>query len=562
MNKILFRLLILIALPATYVLFPVHHVSAFTATQEDFRWYVNEDAQEETDPWPPGGTDLAEDTAITASDSPPTDGDAIRVRVNVNLSGSSLSPGQATIHLQFATGTVCSSINTWTPVGAVGSGSIWRYYDNANVTDGSTLGSTLLSSSNVKQSYQESNPSSAPNGINDGETAEWDFSLQDNGAAAGTSYCFRIVSPNQGPLDVYSNYPQLVTQPFSVKSQDWMWFGDEEHETPTSTLAATNTRPIGIRQQDVIKLRLTLDEQFGTDGANQKFRIEFGTSTDFEAPLFAEESGSCTTASIWCYGDGADADDDAITTRLLTDSGTSGRHNESGTSASTFTHSASAAVEYEFTLMSNGADPNTLYYFRAYDVNNATSVQANTGETYPYLQTRAPLLSFAVEGVDANTQIHSYTTNVASTASGFDFGNIDLDQTYLTAQRMRVTEDGLGYQVSVYSNGPLISAHGDTVVDFDGTNATPLPWSTYTPGPTYPSAFGYHAGDDLLSEGSTRFLDADTWAGLSATPGEIVYTSGTVEDDVHDILYRLEVSTYQAAQRYSTEIVYVVVATY
>lgn len=561
MKSLFLRLSILIALPAAYLLFPVHHASAAT-TQDEYRWYVNEDAQTETDPWPPGGTDLAEDTAITASDNPPADGDAIRVRINVNVTKVSFDPGQATVKLQYGAGTVCSAINTWTDVGAIGSGEIWRYYDNPNVTDSSTLTSALLSSSNVKQSYQESSPSAAPNGIKDGETAEWDFSLQNNGASAGTSYCFRATPSGQGEFDVYNNYPQLVTQPFSVKSQDWIWFGDEEHETPTSTLSATNTRPIGIRQQDVIKLRWTLAEQFGTDGVGQKFRIEFGTSTDFEAPQFAEESGSCTNASIWCYGDGTDTDDDAIATRVLSDSDTSGRHNESGTSASTFTHKADAIVEYEFTLASDGADPNTEYFFRAYDVNNATSVQTNTGETYPSVQTRAPLLTFSLEGLDAGSSVDGYTTNVDSAPTGLSFGSIEVNQTYLAAQRLRVTEDGLGYQVNVYSNGPLISPNGFTVVDFDGTNAVPLAWSTYVPGPNYPSAFGYHASDDLLSDGSTRFLQNDTWAGLSEASEEIIYTSGAVEDDVHDILYRLEVSTYQAAQTYGAEIFYVIVATY
>lgn len=550
-----------LALIAAFTCIPVQPVQAFVATQQDYRWYVNLDDQTETDAWPVGATDLAEDTPITLTDEPPTQGDVLRVRMNILITGGGLSVAEARVRLQYGLGSVCSAISSWTDVGAIGSGEVWRFFDNPGVTDGSALTSLLLSSSNVLETYQESHPSPEANGVSDGEMAEWDFAIENNAAVAGASYCFRTILESSGTLDAYNNYPQLVTKPFTTKSQDWRWYGDEENETPTSSLAAANTRPIGIRLRDPIKLRMTMKEINGTAGSNQKFRLQFDTDPNFSAPSFVESIEACTASSFWCYADGVDADDDAITTTLLADAEAAGRHNETATSTSSFTHPASQAIEYEFTLKSDGASPNTLYYFRAYDANQDVAIELNTGESYPYLQTRAPLLSFTVEGLDAGAAVDSYYTNASTTAGSIDFGNVVPGLSYYAAQRLRVMHDGLGYQIGVYSTGPMITAAGSTIGDLEATNAAPEPWS-FIGTPTTTGVFGYHGGDDMLSEGSTRFLADDTWAGLVSTPGEIVFTQGTVEDDVHDILYRLEVSPYQSAQRYTTEIVYVVVATY
>jgi hypothetical protein len=49
-----------------------------------------------------------------------------------------------------------------------------------------------------------------PNGINDGDNGEWDWVVQNNGASANTSYCFRTVTSDGGAIH-YSTYPQLTT---------------------------------------------------------------------------------------------------------------------------------------------------------------------------------------------------------------------------------------------------------------------------------------------------------------------------------------------------------------
>ena len=55
---------------------------------------------------------------------------------------------------------------------------VWQFYDNGSVADGATITSTLLSASEVNESYGESNPTASnPNGIPVGQEGEWDYAL-------------------------------------------------------------------------------------------------------------------------------------------------------------------------------------------------------------------------------------------------------------------------------------------------------------------------------------------------------------------------------------------------
>ena len=351
------------------------------------------------------------------------------------------------------------------------------------------------------------------------------------------------------------------TKPFTPKSQNWRWYGDENLETPTSSLANENTQPIGIRSLNPLKLRLTIKEVNGTDSFNQKFSLRFSTSTNFTNASFVEELQNCSSNSIWCFADGVDLDDDPIQSFLLTDSGVKGVHNESGTSASTFDHTANSAVEYEFTIKSNGADPETVYYFEAYDVSNAQVVALNSGESYPSLKTFGQVLQFSVTGITANTTIDSWTTDITTTASAMNFGTLVPYVAKNAAHRLTVSADGLGYQVLIRQAGSFQNGAGDVIPGIPYTNALPGPWS-FTSSFTQSGAFGYHSTDQGLSGGSTRFQPNDTWAALTESGEEIVYTSGPVENEISDIVFRIEVTPIQPAGSYTLDLIYIVSPTY
>lgn len=80
------------------------------------------------------------------------------------------------------------------------------------ISDGRALPSTVLSVSDIPETYEEQNPTvSNPHGIEVGDDAEWDFVLENYNATSSTEYCFRMVYADGGLLDDYLYYPSLVT---------------------------------------------------------------------------------------------------------------------------------------------------------------------------------------------------------------------------------------------------------------------------------------------------------------------------------------------------------------
>lgn len=182
-------------------------------TQASSRWYVNTNNQTPADAWPSGASNLLEREPITASDEPVKSGEEIRLRMNVSV-GNATSTSGSSFKLQYATTTaICSDATVWSDVGDSSSSTAkWRGYVNTTPSDGSTLSSTLLGSTTVAATYEEDGvASSTPNDINVDDYGEWDFVLEQNGAEAGTQYCFRMVEGDGSAFFSYDHYPQLVT---------------------------------------------------------------------------------------------------------------------------------------------------------------------------------------------------------------------------------------------------------------------------------------------------------------------------------------------------------------
>ncbi|MDP2856288.1 MAG: hypothetical protein Q8N90_04245, partial [bacterium] len=185
--------------------------------QNYYRWYVNEDNITPADPWPVGGTNLGENTAIGASDSPPGVGSVLRLRMSLVVQGQDLGASSKDFKLQYATSTNCVSVpwDQWSDVVTVASCSgpdIWCGSDNPTPNDGDTLPSTKLSVSDVAETYEESNPSALnPNSATIGQDIEYDWVIKNNNAPIETSYCFRMAKSDGDPLSAYNNYPKLGT---------------------------------------------------------------------------------------------------------------------------------------------------------------------------------------------------------------------------------------------------------------------------------------------------------------------------------------------------------------
>lgn len=178
--------------------------------QSAYRWYSNVDAITPVTP-------LAGQNASIANVN---SGDVLRLRMDLRAFGEPY-PKNSTFKLTYASlGNFgnCPSVpsGNYADVGAIGSGTIWRGFDNPSVADGSTLPSGLLTSSGPtgsRETYEEAN-SSAPTpdyayvGVN--ADAEWDWVVQDN-AAATDNYCFRMVKGDSSNLDGYLAIALLTT---------------------------------------------------------------------------------------------------------------------------------------------------------------------------------------------------------------------------------------------------------------------------------------------------------------------------------------------------------------
>lgn len=360
----------------------------------------------------------------------------------------------------------------------------------------------------------------------------------------------------------------LNFETFFPRSQNWRWYDDETNETPTAALAAENTAPVNVETGDVIKLRVTLKEMSDIGAANAKFSLQYSTTSDFSSGGYLiDEVGDCENGSVWCFADGVDGDDDLITTGLLTDSDACvagvgdgcGTHNESGTTTSAFTHIESAATEYEFTLEQAGASANTVYFFRLVHVASGSAVPLNTGEMYPSVTTGGTTLEFTIDGLTSGVTTEGVTTDVTTTATAIPFGTLSTGLPTEAAQRMTVTTNATsGYKIYAYQRQALVNAYSAEIDPVSGTNASPSDWSS---GCSVVAAgcYGYHSGEDVLEGGSTRFTANDTFAQFTGSAEEVAHGSGPTEDEVVDMVYRVEVRTPQEDGNYESAIVYIVV---
>jgi hypothetical protein len=352
---------------------------------------------------------------------------------------------------------------------------------------------------------------------------------------------------------------------YNPRSQNWRWYHDETSLTPAVPAAGEEIAPLTIAPNSKLKLRLTVNELDGITGSNVKMRLQFSEFSDFSEGVFdVGEIGS--TTAFWRYADGAGNDNTSLAGRVLSDSSASATHNESGLSASLYTHSANTAAEWEFTIHALGTATDTVYYFRPiarYDTlfpGFEKSVTYNAGESYPSLKVSSSTLHFQISGIGQSSSVEGVVTDVTTSASQIPFGPIDIETEMEAAHRFTVTTNAeSGYQLFVMQRSNMIAPNGAVIGPIAATNDSPAAW----PASPYPSGFGYHAGDDTLSGGfSSRFAANNTYARFQSTMEEIAYSPLPVEADTVDFVYKLEVSNMQEAGDYQTEIVYILVPTF
>lgn len=358
----------------------------------------------------------------------------------------------------------------------------------------------------------------------------------------------------------------LYFDSFTPRSQEWRWYDDEASETPSVALAGEHVAPADVDEGAILKLRVTVKEIASIGQSGVKFALQFSTSSDFSTGAIAlAESGSCTGSSVWCYADGGGADNGTITTALLSDADPCvagvgqgcGTHNESAATASSATHAKDAAAEYEFTVTQSGATANTTYFFRLFDTIAGAAVPFTAGGSYPSLLTGGTTLSFSIGGLPSASSVEGVTTDVDTTSTGVSFGSLPQGTPVTGAQELTVTTNaGSGYRIYAFERQGLLSDGGSAITPVSGTNSAPVGW---TSGCSGAGCYGYHAGDDVLYGGSTRFAADDTYAQFDGTPREVAFSSGPATSRSTAMLYRVEATGLQDAGSYSSNVVYIVV---
>jgi hypothetical protein len=550
-------------------------VADLAIRQNYYRFYDDSATLTPSDPWPPGATDLGENTSITLNDQPLRTNDYLRLRISAKISNANLPAGFQRFKLQFAERiSTCTAAIDWKDLGDTASSTSWRGYAGGGTTDGDTLssdpplaGDLVLSVSDIAGRLVHENPAAVnPYAVTDSEDVEYDWYIQQNGANPETTYCFRMVRNDDLILEGYFHYPQIRTAGFQPVTKNWRWYDDPVNETPVSPLAAENTAPANIADADTLALRLTVLESSNVAGVDAKFKLQFSDDSDFANPVDVVATSSCQASSLWCFYDGGGVDNELISTSLLSDndgctSGTGngcGTHNESPLYATGHTHGASRAQEYSFTIEQANARVNAVYYFRLINLLTGEPVELGSGEAYPSVLSGSSQLIFSVGGLPAGTTTAGVVTDATTTATDVNFGSIPFNDDFIAAQRISVqTNATQGYQVLKYASQDLLNSYGVVIDPITASNASPDSWSTAC-AVVATGCVGYHTTDAVLAGGSTRFGANDTYAALSTEPKEIMFNSLPETNSV-DIIYRVQVTESQPAGDYVTDIIYLAV---
>lgn len=209
------------------------------------------------------------------------------------------------------------------------------------------------------------------------------FSLGPNDLYGIQLFSYRTSSGNRRDrIRIASGENNYVIDPYvpvsySPYTRSWRWYDDENSLTPNVALGGEQVTPTGMYNKNKIRLRETVVE---TGGGSQTGRKKLQFSSD--AVNFTDV-GEIGSGEVWEYCDGGGTDDSLVSGILLSTSNTFGPYVESGTSASSFTHSPYEAAEYDFCLQENNALVNTTYYFRMIDVVSGAIVYPDATYFWP-----------------------------------------------------------------------------------------------------------------------------------------------------------------------------------
>ncbi len=162
------------------------------------------------------------------------------------------------------------------------------------ISDGRLLPSTLLTASDVAETYEEENPTREnQNLLPVGDDAEWDFVLQNNNAAVNTNYCFRMVYEDGSVFNSYTNYPRLITNAPPLAPELSAPFDNEQLASTTPWFDFTTDDELG---DDVAyQIQVSTDVAFGSTLIDRNSISNFAEFTNLSQPA---QKSTFTTGEI------------------------------------------------------------------------------------------------------------------------------------------------------------------------------------------------------------------------------------------------------------------------
>ncbi len=151
------------------------------------------------------------------------------------------------------------------------------------ISDGRNLPTTTLASSTYAETYEEENPTREnKNLIVVGDSAEWDFALQNNAGVENTNYCFRMVYEDGGVLNAYESYPRLITNAPPLVPELIAPFDNEQtaSTTPVFEFVATDE----LNDFVSYEIEIDTDNTFASPDLSRESNANFEQFTNLSDP--------------------------------------------------------------------------------------------------------------------------------------------------------------------------------------------------------------------------------------------------------------------------------------
>ncbi len=460
----------------------------------------------------------AQDTAYTMTSAT----NPFRLRMTVSPTVNSLYTGNQ-FKLKYATmaGGACGGGDETFSDVATGSGAI-RYYDNTNITDGTSLWTdsddpVYSGHTKVAQSYEEANNIPVGTDIPVGQDGLWDFALTPQYAPVGATYCFELTTSADVALDSYTVYPRITTFTPTTNQSSYRLFQNLDQPGfgtggAVTSAAASNSAYASAKDSTYLYVAGHDGSSGSTDWRIEKRLLSdgslvsgFGTAGVITSVTASEQVGAIVIDSTYMYVGGYDTTPDwRIEKRLLTDGSLVAAFGTSGV----VTGAAASQQIYAMALDS------TYLYAAGYDSNTDFRIEKR-------LLSNGSLVSgFGTSGVATGATASSQIKTMAIDSTYMYVGGYDSNTDWRIEKRL-------------LSDGSLVSGFGTSGV------ATGAAASNFLYSMAIDSANMYLAGNDnngdwriekrLLSDGSLvsgfGTSGAVTGAAVSQSPYAIALDS-------------------------------------